>query len=493
MNILIVCANGLSSSIFANKIREYVQNNSIENVKVGSCSIERIEKYYGRADVIFIAPHAQYLKDTISDHGAKVFVIDAQEYLREERISELFDAISGRKSESKKKKTVTALSEISGNRYLSSIRSTFMKLIPVSLTGSLASLLQLLVSGAGFDGTAARYFCAGMDAVYQITIGIMGFYFLLFYERRIELCHGYRITLRTIAVLSCFAMLSGTNISNYGINGLWMGILTVIISDRILLKAEKYKISGNVSLLFTVMLFAVISYSFYILTGESSVNAWVSAQIQTVLGRYVGDNIVSFAFMQLLINFLWMIGLHGASIVSPIVTPLYESLALENLSRVRAGMEPVHIISSSFQRCYLSGGAGSLLSFTVLACLFSKSERMKKIGRESIIPVLFSVNETVLFGIPIVLNPLFAIPLLLITPLLAVLTWFVMRIGLVPIPNGTVIPFVCLPFVYGILQGSWKISVWELVCNVIAGVLWYPFFKAQDRILKKNEDENKHI
>lgn len=93
-----------------------------------------------------------------------------------------------------------------------------------------------------------------------------------------------------------------------------------------------------------------------------------------------------------------------------------------------------------------------------------------------------------MFGIPVVLNPLFFIPLMLLIPILGILTYSVMSAGIIPIPSGAQIPWTTPPVLYGILQGSWKIAIWEIITILISMGVYYPFFKIADK--RAYEEEN---
>lgn len=120
-----------------------------------------------------------------------------------------------------------------------------------------------------------------------------------------------------------------------------------------------------------------------------------------------------------------------------------------------------NIISDSFMKTFTSGGVGSMLGLAIVMCLFAKSKQMKNLGKLALPTTIFFINEPLLFGLPIVLNPLFFFPLLFLTPVLSFITYHVMRIGLVPIPHGIQLPWTMPPVINGFLQGGWGLAVYE--------------------------------
>ena len=114
-------------------------------------------------------------------------------------------------------------------------------------------------------------------------------------------------------------------------------------------------------------------------------------------------------------------------------------------------------------------------------CLFvAKSTQFKTLGRLAIGPGLFNINEPLIFGMPIVLNPILMIPFILTPVILAILTYIVMSIGLVPLANGVNIPWTTPPVFSGFLISGWRGAVWQIIETVISAAVFYPFFKIED-------------
>lgn len=240
---------------------------------------------------------------------------------------------------------------------------------------------------------------------------------------------------------------------------------------------------------FVICLFLILA-GFMKSTSYGDFHTMIFNVIQSNLMRFMGNNVFSWLFFNIMTSVLWFFGLHGGNIINSIVNPVYLPLSLENFAAFTAGLTkmPYIFIGTPFTKAFTSGGVGSMFALAILMTFFAKSKQFKLLGKLSLPTTLFFINEPLLFGIPIVLNPLFLIPLLVTTPILGILTYFVMSIGIVPTPHGIQLPWTTPPVLHGFLQGGWVLALWELLMVLGAMAIWYPFFKMGD---KKALDEEK--
>lgn len=122
-----------------------------------------------------------------------------------------------------------------------------------------------------------------------------------------------------------------------------------------------------------------------------------------------------------------------------------------------------------------------MFSLAILMTFLSKSEQFKTLGKLSLPTTFFFINEPLIFGIPVVLNPLFFIPLIFLMPIMAFMTYGVMSIGLIPIPNGVQIPWTTPPIISGFLIGDWRLVIWQILMILFAMTAYFPFFKVADK------------
>lgn len=120
---------------------------------------------------------------------------------------------------------------------------------------------------------------------------------------------------------------------------------------------------------------------------------------------------------------------------------------------------------------------------------FAKSEQMKSLGKLEIVPALFNINEPILFGAPIVLNPMMLLPFML-TPMLSMgLTYLAIKIGIIPLFNGVYVPWTTPPIISGFLVGGWRTALWQALMLVMTFFVYLPFVRRQDNMLFTQEQQ----
>ena len=199
---------------------------------------------------------------------------------------------------------------------------------------------------------------------------------------------------------------------------------------------------------------------------------------------------------QTFLNLAWFVGIHPSPFLN-ILYPILLQLNVENISLYLSGTPSASlpyltvILVGSF--CFL-GGQGNTLS---LACLLvkAKPKKFKAIGKVALIPNIFNINEPMIFGLPIILNPYFLIPMVL-TPLLGGLFgMFALEVlGVGSAANPVValsLPWVLPSFIQVFLTGGWRFCIAIIATFLLHGLIWYPFFKMADK--KEYETEQKMV
>ena len=400
-------------------------------------------------------------------------------------------------------KLVPVAAALGSNRYLKAISGGFIAIMSVTIVGSLFTLLCNLPITAYTNWLKTSGFGTILALPSQATIDLIALYAVFFIaynlarEFEIEGTAGAGLAALVSFMLITGRTEDGTYATTYlGAKGLFCAMFVALVAARIYVFVVKRgwvirlpeSVPPNVANSFSALIPTGIVISVFLaiaglmtLTSYHDLHTAVFTIIQSNLMKFMGDSLPSFLFFNLATNLLWFFGLHGGNIIGSITNPIYTPLALENFALYEAGQAPTHIISGSFGKCFTSGGVGSMFSLAIIMVLFAKSEQFKTLGKLALPTTMFFINEPLLFGIPIVLNPMFFIPLLLTTPILGSLTYFVMKIGFIPIPSGAQIPWTTPPVLYGILQGSWKIALWEVFMIFLAGCIWFPFFKVADK------------
>jgi cellobiose PTS system EIIC component len=184
---------------------------------------------------------------------------------------------------------------------------------------------------------------------------------------------------------------------------------------------------------------------------------------------------------------LWMIGIHGLSVLAA-VRPLWLAALAENMQAVAGGTPPVHLATQEFFVWFVwQGGSGTTLALALLL-LFARSKQLKLVGRAGIVPALFNINEPLLFGTPVVLNGRLAVPFVLGPVLLTATTFAAMRLGLVRLPVAEVVWTLPAPVGAFLSTGGDVRAVALQTGNLcLALVLWWPFVRRYDRVLLAQE------
>lgn len=141
------------------------------------------------------------------------------------------------------------------------------------------------------------------------------------------------------------------------------------------------------------------------------------------------------------------------------------------------------------------GGTGALLGLVIFMLLRSRSQQMKQLGKIAAPGALFNISEPMVFGIPLVMNPYFFLPFILTPVLLVIVSYTAMATGLVAPPAGIALPFTTPIFISGYLATGGHISgtVLQVVNLAISLVVYYPFFRARDRLkAKKSTPRRNH-
>ncbi|MFW5442611.1 PTS sugar transporter subunit IIC [Aerococcus urinaeequi] len=198
---------------------------------------------------------------------------------------------------------------------------------------------------------------------------------------------------------------------------------------------------------------------------------------------------------QFLSNLFWFFGINGPAVTNTIFRPIHEAMTIANLNAFEAG-EPLQYIFTGPFRDFFSnfGGGGSTLSLVIVMLVFAKSQRLKQLGRLSIIPGIFGINEMIIFGLPVVLNPVIIIPFLLVPVINSILSTILMTTGIIPLTTGIALPWTTPFFFSGWLStGSIFAGIFQIGLVALDCVIYYPFLKILDRQYLRDESNKENI
>ncbi len=211
--------------------------------------------------------------------------------------------------------------------------------------------------------------------------------------------------------------------------------------------------------------------------------------IQTPLQSLTG-NLPAFIIIILIAQLLWFFGIHGSMTVLPILFPIWLSYIGDNTAAMAAGKTIPHVLNIGLWDLANLGGSGATIGLVILMFFKAKSNQYKSFGKLTLPCGIFSVNEPVIFGLPVILNPIMLIPFIICPIVLVCLGYALIQFGIVTAPIGILGLGSMPPLISGIMQGSLSWGIYQLVAVVISIIIYYPFFKTIDnQALAKEKGE----
>lgn len=202
------------------------------------------------------------------------------------------------------------------------------------------------------------------------------------------------------------------------------------------------------------------------------------------------DNPIGVCGFAFLVGLFWWFGIHDTAITGPLGI-LWTPMALANAAAHAegiAGTQLPHIVTSGFWWCFLTiGGSGATLALAIL-CLRAKSKHLKTVGKHGIIPGIFNINEPIIFGTLMMLNPTMFIPFVFVMPINALITYIAMYSGLIGRMFAETSWNLPTPFMALLGTMDVKAMILNIALIIIDMLIYYPFFKMFDR--QKVEEEN---
>lgn len=393
------------------------------------------------------------------------------------------------------------------NRIIQTISQGLMGLMPALMIGSIGSLLQQIP----FEGYQAFLASTGLmgalKTMVNVTTNMLAIYAafsMAFTYAKAENKDGL-----AAGVISMVSFLLITPMETVGegymattslpltwcgSTGLFTGMIVAIISAKLYC----WFIDRNITIKLPDSVPPFVSKSFVgIIPGAAISSLW--AIINLLMGftpfgtlhaviygliaaplSNLGGSVWAAMLAQFLTGVCWFFGVHGMA-VAMVMTPIWSAADAANVSAISAGAAPTNIITNSWvQTVGNIGGAGCTLGL-IIACLFlAKSERYRSMGKIAIAPSLFGINEPVVYGFPMMLNPVMAVPFICLPPVLIGISYLLVTIGILPVGNGVGAP-TAIPILAGMINMGWRGALWNAVEIIITLVVYLPFLKALDR------------
>uniref|UniRef100_UPI00403F8FE1 PTS sugar transporter subunit IIC n=1 Tax=Candidatus Enterococcus willemsii TaxID=1857215 RepID=UPI00403F8FE1 len=411
---------------------------------------------------------------------------------------------------------------IGNQRHLQSIRNGLISILPLTIVGSFFTIV-LNLPIPGYSEWVAPYLAA-LDVPFRFTVGLMSLYASFTIGANLggsykldKITSGFLAMLATVLMVVPINLAEGVNqlgeavaagrylpIASLGSQGLFGAIIAALVAVELyhFTKAKNLEIKmpdgvppvvgesfgALLPTLLVILLFWIPRHFF-----GFDLNGLLTIAISPLKGFLTGNNLLGGVITQFVICVFWVLGIHGHAVLGPIIRPFWDQAILENAELFQGGMSAFdlpNVFTEQFYQWYAQmGGTGATLALVVLF-MFSKSKYLKQLGRLSILPGIFNINEPIIFGTPIVMNPLLAIPFILVPIANTILVYIVTALNWVP--KMMVKPPFSIPAPLGALITSnwnWVAFVMVFVCFFVSLAIYYPFFKAFEKIQVTQEEQ----
>ncbi|BFK82399.1 PTS cellobiose transporter subunit IIC [Clostridium baratii] len=239
-----------------------------------------------------------------------------------------------------------------------------------------------------------------------------------------------------------------------------------------------------------ITLFFLVRIGFEFTSFETAHN-FIYKVLQTPL-QGAGNTLFAQIIYSLACTVFWFFGINGPAVANTVFAPITKILTIENLEAFQAGLPLPNIFTDPFSNFFTGfGGGGSTLSLVIVMVLFCKSQRIKQLGRLSIVPGFFGINEPIIFGLPIVLNPILIVPFVGVPVVNLVLSTIATNMGIIPYTTGVSLPWTTPIGFSGYLStGSVMAGVWQIGLLLLGCIIYYPFIKMLDKQYLKDEEKS---
>lgn len=408
---------------------------------------------------------------------------------------------------------------ISKQRHLVAIKDGFIATMPISMTGAIATMFNEVILGSeslvggwlnGFD-----FYAQNIQPIVDVTLSplfsqiwwgtlALSVIFSIF-TISYHLANNYeRDGLSAgIVAIACYLTLLPQQVEgadwgtiswvSFSSEAIFTGLIVSLVSTELFCFATKKgwvfkmpeQVPPAVSRAFSAMIPAgcsllvagIVSVFFAQVLG-TTLQVWINSMLQKPLVM-LGQSPITMIALILLQQLLWFFGLHGDSIVGPILDTMYGPALQANSEAILIkGIEPVNAITRNILDVYgMHGGSGMTLCLILAIFIFSKREDNRSLAKMSLAPGIFQINEPMIYGLPVVLNPIMAIPFIIVPPLCVFIGWFFTAV--IPIAGYIYIspPWVTPPILSAFLAtgGNIGATIIAALTFVIAFVIYAPF------------------
>ena len=223
----------------------------------------------------------------------------------------------------------------------------------------------------------------------------------------------------------------------------------------------------------------------------AELNALIYNVIQKPLQNIIGNNLIAVCIMYVIIMLFWCVGIHGNNMVAAVKEPIFRPLLYANTAAYTAHHEIPYVMNLTMIQMFAEfGGSGVTIGLVIAILIFSKREDNRTIAGISIVPGLFNINETMTFGIPLVLNPILDIPFILAPVVTVIIGYILVSSGFCP-KIVLEVPWTMPPVLFGFVATGGKPmgAVAQLIVLAVSVLVYIPFLIAYEKFQAKQAAE----
>ena len=392
------------------------------------------------------------------------------------------------------------------------IRDGLVNMIPILIIGAFALILTTFPSEVWqrflLNTAAGGFLLRILELVYAATFGVLSLYMTLSISRsymKLKSDPGAVTRGAQLVSILCFFILAGAYLPDFGTDemgpkSMFLAILTSLGASALYLKLsrlsqrrQRYLYSAGADRVFNRMLstilpitltalaFALLNALVMRLFDVESFRMLLSHAFNALFSHLAPGFFRGFFFV-LLSSLLWFFGIHGSDTLEGVMQSFFAPGLAENQAAVASGALPTAVLTKEFFDCFvLMGGCGSTICLLIAILLFSRSSARRGLGLTAAFPMIFNINEMMVFGLPIIFNPIMLIPFLVVPLLCYSTAYFAVSAGLVPMIVSEVAW--TTPVLLGGFRATGSLAGSALqLTNIVLGMLIYlPFVRLLDR------------
>ncbi len=404
---------------------------------------------------------------------------------------------------------------------VSAIRRGLVSIIPVLLIGAFSLMIRYIPINAyrhfleTFAGGLIDRF---LNAVYSVTFGLLSVYMCVSVSHHYALLRSDRGRSATIgcpiASLAVFIIFTGVDhlsVDTLGPKGMFICLISTLLGSSIFCFLLSYGRKGRLladgadvnlnnalrmllPLAVTVVIAVLLNELILLLSGGANLHDLVLRGMNALFSL-TGDGFLSGLLFVLLSSILWFFGIHGSDVLEGVSEKLFIPNVQINADLVAAGEAPTEILTKQFFDLFvLMGGCGSAMCLLIALLIFGKRRSNRGLAKMAAFPMIFNINEIMVFGLPIIYNPVMLIPFLLVPVVCFLTSYFAMSMGWVPMV-ATQVEWT-MPVLFGGYLGTGSVagSLLQLFNLGLGVLIYWPFVKRYDQErLESAKEEYEHL